>query len=125
MVLAKFFRRAHGSGDPPPAKGNGMAKQNYFVKLIPPRTSFPGDITLEEMATMKRHADYYATHFQAGRVLIYGPVMATSGPYGMGVLNVESEAEARQLVEADPSITEGLHRYELWPMRIGGAQGSR
>jgi hypothetical protein len=43
----------------------------------------------------------------------------------MGVLNVESEAEARQLVEADPSITEGLNRYELWPMRIGGAQGSR
>ncbi|HZZ40342.1 MAG TPA: YciI family protein [Acidobacteriaceae bacterium] len=102
-----------------------MAKQNFFVKLIPPRASFPGDITPEEMATMKRHADYYAAHFQAGRVLIYGPVMAAGGAYGMGVVDVESEAEARTLVEADPSITEGLNRYELWPMRLGGAQASR
>jgi len=102
-----------------------MSKQNYFVKLIPPRPTFPADITPEEMATMKRHADYYAAHFQAGRVLIYGPVMAAGGAYGMGVLDVENEEEARRIVEADPSITEKLNRYELWPMRIGGAQGSR
>lgn len=102
-----------------------MASQKYFVKLIPPRTTFPGDITPEEMATMKRHGEYYAGQFQAGRVLIYGPVMAAGGAYGVGVLDVESEAEARQIVEADPSITEGLNRFELWPMRIGGAQGSR
>ncbi len=102
-----------------------MASQKYFVKLIPPRTTFPGDITPEEMATMKRHADYYAAQFQAGRVLIYGPVMAAGGAYGMGVLDVDSEAEARQIVEADPSITEGLNRFELWPMRVGGAQASR
>lgn len=102
-----------------------MARQNFFVKLIPPRASFPGDITPEEMATMKRHSDYYAVHFQAGRILVYGPVMAAGGAYGMGVLDVENEAEARALVEADPSITEGLNRYELWPMRLGGAQASR
>ena len=102
-----------------------MASQKFFMKLIPPRTTFPGDITPEEMATMKRHADYYAAQFQVGRVLIYGPVMDTAGAYGMGVLDVDTEAEARQIVEADPSITEGLNRFELWPMRIGGAQGSR
>jgi uncharacterized protein YciI len=102
-----------------------MTKETYFVKLNPPRTTFPADITPGEMATMKRHADYYAAQFQAGRVLIYGPVMAAGGAYGMGVLNVETEAEARQIVEADPSVTQGLNRYELWPMRVGGAQASR
>ena len=102
-----------------------MATQKYFVKLIPPRATFPGDITPEEMATMKRHSDYYAAQFQSGRVLIYGPVMDAGGPYGMGVLDVDSETEARRIVEADPSITEGLNRFELWPMRIGGAQASR
>ncbi len=51
--------------------------------------------------------------------------MALGGAFGMGVLEVESETEARQIVAADPSVTEGLNRYELWPMRVGGAQASR
>ncbi|HEX4039710.1 MAG TPA: YciI family protein [Acidobacteriaceae bacterium] len=99
-----------------------MQKQDYFVKLIPPRATFPGDITPEERATMKRHSEYYGEQFRAGKVLIYGPVMAREVAFGIAVLQVESEAEARQVAEGDPSVTEGLNRVELSPMRVAAAQ---
>ncbi len=67
MVLATLFSAVATAVDTSqtlPEKRSGLPKQNFFVKLIPPRATFPGDITPEEMATMKRHADYYAAHFR-------------------------------------------------------------
>lgn len=46
-----------------------MEKQHYFFKLIPPRPSFPGDITPDESALMERHAVYWAEQFASGRLL--------------------------------------------------------
>ena len=61
-----------------------MRKQHYFFKLIPPRPSFPGDITPDEAALMERHAVYWAEHFAAGGVLAYGPVLASGAAFGIG-----------------------------------------
>jgi uncharacterized protein YciI len=97
----------------------------FFVKLVPPRATFPFDMTADERAFMQQHVAYFGRHFDAGKVLIYGPVMAADEPYGMGVLDVTDEAEARSIMENDPSVKAKLNRYELAPMRIGGAQGQR
>jgi len=100
-----------------------MAKQHYFFKLIPPRPTFPHDITDEESRLMEAHARYFDEHFAAGRLLLYGPVMATSGAFGLAVLEVESEAEARRFGEGDPSVRAGLNRFEIYPMRVSAARG--
>jgi len=81
-------------------------------------------MSASERALMLEHAQYLQQRFQQRKVLIYGPVMDTHGPYGMGVFEVADEAEARSIMDADPTIVAGLNRYELYPMRIGGAQGS-
>ena len=78
-----------------------MSKQHYFFKLIPPRPTFPQDMTDEEKRLMEAHSRYFDEHFAAGRLLLYGPVMATSGAFGLAVLEVESEAEARRFGEGD------------------------
>ena len=49
---------------------------------------------------MEAHSRYFDEHFAAGRLLLYGPVMATSGAFGLAVLEVESEAEARRFAKA-------------------------
>jgi uncharacterized protein len=95
-----------------------MNKQHYYFKLIPPRSSFPQDITDEESAVMQKHAAYFEKHFAAGKLLLYGPVMARGGAFGIGILEVEDEAEARQFGENDPSVLSGLNRFELSPMRV-------
>jgi uncharacterized protein YciI len=99
-----------------------MSKQNYFVKLISPRTTFPQDITEEERLLMVAHSRYFDEQFAAGRLLLYGPVMATSGAFGLAVLEVEGEAEARRFGEGDPSVIAGLNRFEICPMRVSAAK---
>ena len=102
-----------------------MSKQHFFMKLIPPRPTFPGDITADERSLMQDHAQYAKGLFNAGKVLVYGPVLAGGGAFGMGVFEAEDEAEVRQLMEQDPSVRAKLNRYEVHPMRVAGAQGSR
>ena len=95
-----------------------MSKQHYFVKLLPPRSTFPMDITDAERTLMEQHAVYFRQQFEAGNVLIYGPVMAAGGAFGMAVLEVADESEAVGVMSNDPSVLGGLNRFELSPMRV-------
>ena len=72
---------------------------------------------------MKEHTAYTRSAFDAGKVLIYGPVMARSGAFGMAVFEVKDETEVRQFLENDPTVKAGLNRFEYHPMRVGAAQG--
>jgi uncharacterized protein len=99
-----------------------MDKQHYFFKLIPPRATFPHDMTDNEGLLMKDHARYIREFFDEGKVLLYGPVMATDGTFGMAVLEVTDETEARQFGEADPSVRAGVNRFELSPMQVAAAR---
>lgn len=74
---------------------------------------------------MKEHGRYFQEHFTAGRVLLYGPVMANDGTFGVAILEVDDEAEALQFGESDPSVRAGLNTFEVHPMQIGGAQAQR
>jgi hypothetical protein len=102
-----------------------MSKQHFFIKLIPPRTTFPGDMTAAERGLMIEHVRYTKERFDEGKVLIYGPVMVAGGAYGMAVFEAADEAEVRWILEKDPSVVSGLNTFEIYPMRVGAAQGSR
>jgi len=57
----------------------------------------------DEKLLMKERGRYTHEHFTAGRVLLYGPGMANEGTFGIAILEVEYESEARQFGENDPS----------------------
>ena len=73
---------------------------------------------------MQEHARYTRRSFDAGKILIYGPVMVPGGAFGMAVFEVSDEAEVRQFLENDPTVLAGLNQFEIHPMRVGAAQGS-
>ncbi|MFZ0523904.1 MAG: YciI family protein [Candidatus Acidiferrales bacterium] len=100
-----------------------MNKQHFFLKLIPPRASFALDITADERAVMQQHVQYVGEAFNQGSVLIYGPVLATAGAYGMAVLETADAAEVQKFMAEDPSITSGLNTFEFYPMQVGQARG--
>jgi len=102
-----------------------MAKQHFFFKLIPPRSTFPYDITESEKRLMDEHGRYFDEHFAAGRLLLYGPVLASGGAFGLAVLEVDSEADARLFGEGDPSVKGGLNRFEIHPMKVSAARGKK
>jgi uncharacterized protein len=99
-----------------------MPKQHFYFKLIPPRPSFAQDASAEELTIMNKHSDYCGEQFREGKVLLYGPVLAQEGAFGIGILEVESEAEAREFGENDPSVLAGLNGFEIAPMRVSGAR---
>ena len=102
-----------------------MTKEHYFFKLIPPLPTFPHDMTDEERLLMEEHGRYFQEQFAAGTILLFGPVMATGGAFGLAVLEVDNEAEARQFGEGDPSVRAGLNKFELYPMRVSAARAKQ
>lgn len=96
----------------------------FFIKTQNPRPTFHLDMTDEERATMQKHVAYWSEKAARGIAIVFGPVMDPQGVYGIGVYQVQNEAEMRNLVEQDPA--NGLLQYEVLPMaravvgRLGG-----
>ena len=90
---------------------------NFLYKLIPPRPTFPADMTDEEGAIMQEHFGYWAGVIAERRAVAYGPVMDPKGTYGIAVLDVADEAEARGVAEGDPAPAANAgFGFELHPM---------
>ncbi len=100
-----------------------MANRHYFFKLIPPRVTFPADITQEERELMDEHSAYFQQQFEQGKLLLYGPVMAPEGAFGLAILEVADASEAQRFGENDPSVKAGLNRFSVYPMHVSGARG--
>ena len=89
----------------------------FFCKLIPPRPSFPSDITPAEAQLMHQHVGYWTDLLGKGIVLVFGPVADPAGSYGIAVIERESEAEARELATNDPVIRANAgFAFELYSM---------
>jgi uncharacterized protein YciI len=99
-----------------------MERQHYYFELIPPRPTFPHDITSDERAVMDKHSAYFQQQFELGRLLLYGPVLAPKGAFGLAILEVADEAEARRFGQDDPSVLAGLNRFEIYPMRVAASR---
>jgi uncharacterized protein len=91
----------------------------YFVyKLIPPRPTFDVDATEEESEIMDRRVAYSQGLMAQGNVLIFGPVCASSGAWGLGVVVAESVQEVHEIGAADPAITSGMCAYGVSTMPV-------
>jgi uncharacterized protein YciI len=91
---------------------------NYFLlRLIPPRPTFPLDISEDEQAMMQEHFAYWNKILAKRKVIVYGPVMDPKGSYGIAVVDVENEAEARNIAENDPAFLSKFgFSIEIHPM---------
>jgi uncharacterized protein len=91
---------------------------HYFIKLNPPRNTFPADITPEEMAVMQRHANYWKGFSDKGMLVVYGPVYnPDGGAFGMGVMEVEKEEQVKDFIANDPVALAKLGTLEYYPMK--------
>jgi len=98
----------------------------FVFRLIAPRPTFALDMTETEREIMGRHAAYWQPLVDAGRMVVFGPVLDSTGSWGLGVIEAEDEDELRAFAAADPVVTSGTGRVELGRMlqgfvRPGGA----
>jgi len=102
------------------------APRSYFmIRLIPPRPSFALDMNEDEKRMMQEHAGYWRKLLAQGVAVAFGPVADPKGPWGLGVVEVDS-ADAVKAIEADdPAIKSGRGlRYEVLPMMTAVVRSS-
>jgi uncharacterized protein YciI len=89
----------------------------FVFRLLGPRPTFPGDMTADEAELMGRHSAYWRGLTREGTVVAFGPVLDPAGVYGLGVVQVDDEAAAQALADADPVVRAGIgFRVEIAPM---------
>jgi uncharacterized protein YciI len=88
----------------------------FFVKLLPPRPTFPQDMTEGERILMQSHAVYLKGLQDQGIAPVYGPVLDPNGAWGMAIIVCETEEQARTYMNNDPTVKAHLNTYELSPM---------
>lgn len=94
-----------------------MSEQFYLCRLLPPRPSFATDMTDAEREVMQAHVAYWTEQLTKGIAVVFGPVADPKGPWGLGIIRVNSEEAMRRMTEADPAILAGIGlRYEVLPM---------
>jgi uncharacterized protein YciI len=124
LLLAGSICSFAQNGATPPASANQSAhppatgEKSWFVRLIPPRTTFPQDMTEREKKLMEDHYAYWKGRFEAGVCVFGGPVMDPRGVYGVLAIRAATEDEAHAIASADPSVKAGLMRLEVAEMEI-------
>jgi uncharacterized protein YciI len=83
-------------------------KKHFVTKLILSWPTFAQDMTEEERDIMKQHAAYWKDIADKGIALVYGPVLYPKSVYGLGIIEVENEDEARSFAADDPRLNPGL-----------------
>lgn len=92
-----------------------MEKKYFVLHLLPSRPDFAQTMNDEERAIMMKHVGYWTELMNAGKVIVFGPVMGPDAVYGLGVICVEDEQEVKDFIAHDTAAT--INRYEYFPMR--------
>jgi len=94
---------------------NMSETKHYFVQLLGTREGWPENMTPEEEKVMSDHYYYLKDLIKMKKVYLAGPVFEPV--FGLIILAVDSEKEARDIMDNEPSVKAGVHTYELHPMR--------
>ena len=87
----------------------------FLYKLNPPRPTFVQDMTEAERNVMQQHAIYWNGLTDRGIAIIFGLVLDPKGPWGVGIVEVTDEPDARAIGTNDPAVKAGL-TFEIYPM---------
>lgn len=91
----------------------------FVFRLKAPRPTFALDMTGDERELMGRHAAYWQPLIDSGRMVVFGPVLDSSGSWGLGVVEAEDEEELRAFAAGDPVVTTGTAVIEVGKMLAG------
>jgi uncharacterized protein len=91
----------------------------FVFRLKAPRPTFAQDMSDTEREIMGRHAAYWQSYIDSGRMVVFGPVLDGTGSWGLGVVEAEDEDELRAFAAGDPVVTTGTAEMEVGTMLAG------
>ena len=91
---------------------------SWLVLLRPTREGMAFEPTEEESRIVSDHYEYLVRLRDEGKLVVAGPSIVAGDTFGIGVLTVAGEDEARAIIAADPAVESGAMTAELRPLRI-------
>jgi uncharacterized protein YciI len=91
----------------------------FVFRLKAPRPTFALDMNDEERAIMGQHAAYWRPLVESGQMVVFGPVLDSTGSWGLGVVEAQDEEELRAFAAGDPVVTSGTGTVELGKLLAG------
>jgi len=90
--------------------------KQYFVRILGTRAGWPDNMTPDEEKVMTEHYYYLKDLVKRRKVYMAGPVF--DAKFGLIVLSVDSEREAKEIMDNEPSVKAGVHTYKMSAMRV-------
>lgn len=94
----------------------------FVFRLKAPRPNFALDMTDEEREVMGRHAAHWQRYIESGQMVIFGPVLDSTGSWGLGVVQADDEDELHEFAARGPVLTTGTASIELGKMLQGSVR---
>ena len=91
----------------------------FVFRLKAPRPSFALDMTDEEREIMRQHGAYWQPYIESGQMVIFGPVLDSTGSWGLGVVEADDEDELRAFAAGDPAVVSGTAEMEIGELLTG------
>ena len=91
----------------------------FVFRLKAPRPNFAFDMTDDEREVMGSHAAHWRPYIESGQMVIFGPVVESTGSWGLGVVQSDDEDSLRAFAASDPVVTTGTASIELGKMLQG------
>jgi uncharacterized protein YciI len=91
----------------------------FVLRLKAPRPTFALDLSDEEREVMRQHAEHWQPYIDSGQMVIFGPILDSTGSWGLGVVESDDEDALRAYAARDPAVTTGTGRVELGTMLAG------
>jgi uncharacterized protein YciI len=91
----------------------------FIFRLLAPRPNFAFDMTDEEREIMGRHSAHWQPFVASGQMVVFGPVLDSTGSWGLGVVEADDEDEIRAFAANDPVVTTGTAEIEVGKLLAG------
>lgn len=90
----------------------------YVLKLIPPLLK-EENWTEKEQEIVGRHFKKLQGLLKEGKLILAGKTDGLDEKtFGIVILEVDSEKEAKLIMESDPAVAEGIMKAELYPYTV-------
>jgi uncharacterized protein YciI len=70
----------------------------FVLRLQAPRPTFALDMSDDERRIMGEHAAHWQPYVESGQMVVFGPVLDSTGSWGLAVVEADDEDELRAFV---------------------------
>ena len=98
-------------------------KRHFYVVIKPFRQDFLINPDEKEEKIMSDHFLYLKSLLEQKKLFLAGPTLIPEDPFGLIILETETEEEAKTLLNKDPSVKAGIQKIaDFRPIRLSLTQ---